>query len=87
MTEKQKINHVIFHCLHKSRSSFLISISRIISICAKFHSCKIFKIWSPAKVNDCEMQKFYAWADPQKFYYMKISTLEVDSKESIFVVL
>ena len=32
------------------------------------------------------MQKFYAWADPQKFHYVKISALE-GSKESFFVVL
>ena len=32
------------------------------------------------------MQKVYAWADPQKFHYVKISTLE-RSKESFFVVL
>ena len=78
---------MIFPCLHKSCSSFLISISWIILICAKFYPCKLFKIWSSAKVNACKMQKFYAWANLQKFYYVKISTFEVGSKESFFVVL
>ena len=33
------------------------------------------------------MQKFYAWADPQKFHYVKVSTFEVGSQEIFFVVL
>ena len=49
--KNKKNNNLIFPCWHKSCSSISISISWIISICAKFYSCKIFEIWLSAKVK------------------------------------